>query len=325
VRARAEPSLHRLFGRWAAATLRRETFNAIYSFSGIAEEPFREAVNGHALRVLVRESSHIRTQDRLLREEELRTGIHQERPCPWTIAREEREYGLADRIRVLSSFSYRTFIDEGVYPSKLCLVLSGADVRKFRPSTDVIEKRCQRILGGQPLRVLTVGTFALRKGVWDSAAIVGQLAGEFHFRFVGPVAAEAAALAAGMKSPTVRFLAKQPESSLPVAYAWADVFMLPSIEDGFQAVLAQSAASALPILTTPNGAGTDLIRDGHNGWVLPIRDSASFTRQLRWADSHREELASMVCETYAEFQPRDFAAVAAEMEHVFVNSCAERL
>ena len=45
--------------------------------------------------MLVRESSHIRTQDRLLCEEELRTGIRQERPCAWTIAREEREYALA--------------------------------------------------------------------------------------------------------------------------------------------------------------------------------------------------------------------------------------
>jgi glycosyltransferase involved in cell wall biosynthesis len=167
------------------------------------------------------------------------------------------------------------------------------------------------------LHVLTAGTFSLRKGVWDTAAIVGELADRFHFRFVGPIAQEARAIAARLKSQTVTFLPKQRESSLPDAYAWADLFMLPSIEDGYQAVLAQAAASGLPILTTPNGAGRDLVREGHSGWVLPIRSPVAFVRQLRWADCHRQELGSMVRETYADFQPRDFAAVAAELEQVF--------
>jgi glycosyltransferase involved in cell wall biosynthesis len=324
VRARFEPLLHTLFGRWAAAVLRKERCDVAYCFSGVAEEAFQTTARYGALRVLVRESSHIRTQDRLLREEELRTGIRQERPCTWTMAREEREYASADVIRVLSSFTYTTFVDEGVTRSKLRLVLSGADLSKFRPAPDVIETRVERILAGEPLRVLNVGTFALRKGVWDSAWVIDELVDTIRFRFVGPVAPEAASIAARLKLAGAEFTPKQPEASLPTAYAWGDAFMLPTIEDGFQAVLAQAAAGGLPMLTTPNGAGVDLVHDTQNGWVLPIRCPEAFVRQLRWADGHRHALASMVRASYADFQPRDFAAVAADFERMLCDARAER-
>jgi glycosyltransferase involved in cell wall biosynthesis len=323
-RDRCEPMLHTLFGRWAAAALRGERWDVVYCFSGVAEEVFLAVADTGALRALVRESSHIRTQDRLLREEERRTGIHQERPCAWTIAREEREYALADVIRLLSTFTCRTFVNEGVRASKLRVVVSGADLRRFRPSADVVEARVERILRGDRLRVLNVGTFALRKGVWDSAAIIGELADELEFRFVGPIAPETAPVAAQLQACGITFVPKQPEAALPAAYAWSDLFLLPTIEDGFQAVLGQAAASGVPILTTPNGAGSDLVLDGLNGWVRPVRYPEAFVRQLRWADSHRAELAAMVRASYAEYRPRDFPTVAADLEKMFAERLAER-
>jgi glycosyltransferase involved in cell wall biosynthesis len=288
---RCEPNLHMLFGRWASTVIRRESWDVVYAFSGVAEESLRTPTRGSALRLVVRASAHIRAQDRLLRQEELRTGSEQDRPSPWMIAREEREYALADAIRVLST---------------------GA----FRPSVENLAQRCQRVLSGAPLRVLNVGTFAFRKGVWDTAAVIRSLGTErFEYRFVGPVAAEAAGLAARLQD-SATFAPKQPQANLPDTYAWGDLFMLPTIEDGFPAVLAQAAAAGLPILTTPNGAGFDLVRDGQNGWVLPIRSPHRFVEQLLWADSHRAELVSMIQATQVGLRVRDSADVAADFEQL---------
>jgi glycosyltransferase involved in cell wall biosynthesis len=314
-----EPHLHMLFGRWVAAVLRRESWDVVNVFSGVAEESFLARGAGSSLRMLVRASTHIRTQDTLLREEELRTCAPQDRPSPWMIGREEREYALADAIRVLSSFAYRSFVSEGVAPHKVKLLVSGVQTEAFRPTQLDLEARCRRIQSGAPLRVLNVGTFAFRKGVWDTASVIQTLGTErFEYRFVGPVAAEAAPLVARLRSQAT-FVPKQPQATLPEMYAWGDVFMLPTIEDGFPAVLAQAAAAGLPILTTPNGAGWDLVRDGHNGWVLPSRSPHSFAEQLRWADAHRPELADMVRTSQAEFRVRDSAEVAADFEHLCVE------
>jgi glycosyltransferase involved in cell wall biosynthesis len=318
---RLEPQLHMLFGRWASAVLRRERWDVVYAFSGVAEERLSAPTRGSSPHIVARASAHIRTQDRLLHEEERRTGTPQDRPSQWMIAREEREYALSDAIRVLSSFAYQTFLSEGVPAHKVRLLLSGVQTDAFRPSPMHLELRCQRLLSGAPLRVLNVGTFAFRKGVSDAAAVIQALdPARFEFRFVGSVAAEAASLAARLAARAT-FIGKQPQTQLPGVYAWGDVFMLPTIEDGFPAVLAQAAAAGLPILTTPNGAGWDLVQDGHNGWVLPIRSPRSFVDQLLWADAHRREVAEMVRSSQVLLQVRDSADVARDFEQL----CAELL
>src|SRR5207249_261590 len=123
-------------------------------WSGVAEESLRSLGATGALRLVMRGSSHIRAQARLLMEEEERTGIRQDRPSQWRIAREEREYALADRIIVLSSFARDTFIAEGVPAEKLALVPLGASLRRFRPPLEVVKARQRRLLEGGPLRVL---------------------------------------------------------------------------------------------------------------------------------------------------------------------------
>ena len=141
--------------------------------------------------------------------------------------------------------------------------------------------------------MLNVGTFALRKGVWDTAEVIGRAREPVPISVCGTSRTRSRQYRRSFEGTRRTFSPKQPEASLPAAYAWGDVFMLPTIEDGFQAVLAQAAAAGLPILTTPNGAGTDLVRQGRNGWVLPVRCPEAFLERLRWADDHRDELAAM--------------------------------
>jgi glycosyltransferase involved in cell wall biosynthesis len=113
------------------------------------------------------------------------------------------------------------------------------------------------------------------------------------------------------------FLPKQPQQELARHYAWADVFFAPTLEDGFQVVLGQVGASALPILTTTNGAGPDLVREGQTGWVLPVRSPETFIQRLRWCETHRQELAAMIERIYTFYQPRDWADVASDFERMW--------
>jgi glycosyltransferase involved in cell wall biosynthesis len=120
------------------------------------------------------------------------------------------------------------------------------------------------------------------------------------------------------------FVPKQPQKNLPDFYAWGDIFALPTVEDGFQTVLGQAAASALPILTTPNGAGLDIVQEGETGWVLPIRAPEAFIDRLCWCDAHREELARMVRRIYNDFRPRDWSDVAADLEAICIEGLEAR-
>jgi glycosyltransferase involved in cell wall biosynthesis len=291
-----EAWLHQLFGRWAAATLARERWDVVVCFSGVAEETLRWLDGSGALRMVLRGSAHIRTQARLLEEEERRTGVRLDRPSSWMIAREEREYALTDRIVVLSSFARDSFVAEGVPPERLVIVPPGADLDRFRAVPATVEARCRRMVAGERLRVLNVGAFSLRKGMWDLAAAIEEVdPARFEFRFVGTVTAEARALARRLRHAAT-FDGHRPEAALPDVYGWGDVFALPTVEDGFGLVLLQAAAAGLPIVTTPHGGGRDLVRDGVTGWLCPVRSPESLVKRLRWCDENRPALAWMTRE-----------------------------
>jgi glycosyltransferase involved in cell wall biosynthesis len=313
---RVERVLHEAFGRWACSQLLKEQWDVTYTWSGVSEAALRRIPRQRTLRLLVRGSAHIRTQARLLSDEQLRTGVPQEQPSKWRVRKEEREYRLADAVIVLSSFCHQTFVDQGFPEDRLGRMVSGTRVAAFSPGPGVVAERSARILSGARLRVLMVGTFSYRKGVHDFARIVRALGTErFEFRFVGSISSEAAELAQSL-SDQVEFRERLPQTALPHEYAWADVFLFPTIEDGFPAVLAQAAASALPVLTTPNGAGHDLVRDGETGWILPIRSPERFIERLRWCDHNRETLAAMVRSLEGAYSARDWPVVAGDFEQI---------
>jgi glycosyltransferase involved in cell wall biosynthesis len=259
----------------------------------------------------------------LLAEEERRTGAPQDRPSRWIIAREQREYALADRIVVLSSFARDSFIAEGLPEARLFLLPLGARLDAFRPGPEVVEARRRRILAGRPLRVLYVGALSFQKGLWDLAEVVRRPdVGSFEFRLVGAPALEAAALI-GSLAGRATFTPRVPQAQLPSIYAWGDLFVFPTIQDGYAVVLAQAAAAGLPILATTNCAAPDLVRAGESGWIVPIRSPEALVERLHWCDAHRGELATMAERVVTQFQPRDWSDVAADFEALCAASLAQ--
>ncbi len=316
---RFEELSHVSFGRWAAREIRKEQWDVAIAFSGVAEEMLRLPTSIVRLRIVKRCSSHIRLQDRLLSEESGRAGYPIPRPSAWMIAREEREYAVADRVMTVSTFTHNSFRGEGFPEERLCMLPLAVETKRFRPPEPVVAERARRIRAGDPLRILYVGSLSLRKGIIDLCQLIEQSHGEpFLFRAVGEVPPESKKLLADLERG-LEVIPRQPQFELPSFYAWGDLFVFPTIEDGFPVVLAQAGASGLPILTTPNGAGTDLIREGETGWVLPIRTPEAFLERLQWCDAHRDDLASMAERIYHEFHPRDWADVAQDIERL----CAE--
>ena len=156
---------------------------------------------------------------------------------------------------------------------------------------------------------MTVGTWSLQKGVpylIQTARALGPLA---RCRFVGGIAQDARHLFREART-VMEFRPRVPQHELPGQYAWGDVFLFPTLQDGFAVVLAQAQAAGLPLLATPNCAAPELVIEGRTGWIRPIRDAAGYAEQLRWCAAHREQLAAMVDAVAASHTPRDWRTVA---------------
>jgi glycosyltransferase involved in cell wall biosynthesis len=63
----------------------------------------------------------------------------------------------------------------------------------------------------------------------------------------------------------------------------SDIFVFPSIEDGFAIVVGEALACGLPVITTRNTGASDLIQPGENGEIVPIRDPEAIAEAvLKW-------------------------------------------
>src|SRR6185369_7277355 len=61
----------------------------------------------------------------------------------------------------------------------------------------------------------------------------------------------------------------------------ADIFILPSIFEGTPLSLMEAMASALPVVTTDTCGMRDVIQNGKNGLLVPMRSPESIAESVR--------------------------------------------
>lgn len=184
-------------------------------------------------------------------------------------ARLDQEIALADDLIMLSSFQMRTFVDEGIPPDRLHLLPLGVDVGLFRPVN------CTR---DAAFTIGFVGQVTQRKGISYLVSAFEALRPQgMRLMVVGrPVGSRRPWLREGVKHhPAVA------RSALPELYAHMDVFVLPSLIEGFGLTALEAMACGVPVIVSENTFGSDIVIDGHNGYVVPIRDVDAIVDRVR--------------------------------------------
>jgi glycosyltransferase involved in cell wall biosynthesis len=186
--------------------------------------------------------------------------------------RQARERELADRILCGSTFVAGLLGDEGVNPARIRVLPLGVDTTFFgvqRPSR----------AAGKNLHVLFVGSEGLRKGL---GYLLDALSSLRSSRIRLRIAGNPGFTARGMSR--VQSLCEECRSvsraEIRDWYGWADVLVLPTISDTFGLVILEAMASGLPVIATAASGGPDVIRDGVEGWIVPLRDPSSIAERL---------------------------------------------
>ncbi|MAH84090.1 MAG: hypothetical protein CBB68_07065 [Rhodospirillaceae bacterium TMED8] len=210
--------------------------------------------------IIERGSSHIVHQTHVLECAYAAEGLKYIGTPMEIIQREEIEYAEADFISVPSKFAANTFIDRGIASSKLLVNPYGVDLLKFQPA--------ERIPSSRPPRILFVGRVGIRKGVPDLIRAFSRLSGTAELRLVGPVENEMRDILARLPMEHVSVVGPIPYHSLHSEYEQADVFCLPSWEEGVPLVLLQAMASGLPVIATKECGVEDIFLDGYEGFLV---------------------------------------------------------
>jgi alpha-maltose-1-phosphate synthase len=242
--------------------------------SGSALHTGRVAKGKGAKYVCDRGSSHIRFQDRILREEYVRNGISFSGIDPRVIGREEAEYEAADVITVPSTFALNTFLESGVPRRKLRLVPYGVDLDTFYPCAPRSENKFQ---------VLFVGSVSVRKGVGYLLNAFQQLkCTSKHLVLVGLVSPELeSTIRQVQRHERISVMGHVQHQQLKEIMSASHVMVLPSVEDGFGLVLAQAMACGCPVIASQNTGAPDLFTEGREGFIVPIADSKAIADRLQ--------------------------------------------
>jgi glycosyltransferase involved in cell wall biosynthesis len=261
---------HNLYSRSALKTL-NDPVDIVICGSSFALPLIKKAKKLGAIVILERGSTHIGYQTKILQEESKITGYDLVTAHPLVEQRELMEYELADYISIPSSFVESTFISKGIAEDKLIKTPYGVDLSKFRPG-----KRQDDIF-----RVIHVGTLNLRKGVHYLLEAFSSLNLEnAELLLVGVVTHEIQSYLEKYKSNNIKAIGSVPQDKLLSYYQNSSVFCLSSIEEGMAMVTLQAMACGVPVICTENTGAGDLVTDGIEGFIIPIRNIDALKQKM---------------------------------------------
>ena len=263
------------------------TIKAVYAYDGGARATFRAAKE----RGLQRIYEHPIVYWRLVREYQREEAeLHPE----WAptlgaltdseekLARKDEELSLADVIVTPSTFARASLDHAPAVPAPIHVVPYGVSARRAPP-----EPR----RGNAKLRVLFVGALSQAKGLGYLLDAVAHLGPEIDFTLIGrrisPV------IPTPFLLDKYRWIPSLSHDELLQEMSTHDVLVLPSLHEGFGLVMTEAMGQGLVVITTPQTAGPDLINDGIDGFLVPIRSSEAIEEKLALLWRDRDRLRSM--------------------------------
>ncbi len=243
----------------------------------------REAKARGAKTIIERGSTHISEQYRLLDEERRRFGFGsglEQRASQWDRMLEEKqlkEYHEADYLMVPSEFVRQSFLTRGLSSAKLLKVRYGVDLSRFT----AIERNAWQDIP----TILFVGAIGFQKGVPHLLEAVRALrasGNKLRLKLIGRFESD---FEAWLKSSPLRSEIDQhipfvANHELPKHFHDAQIFCLPSIQEGLALVIAEAMASGLPVVATENTGGREFIEDGVNGRIVEAGNAAALAVAL---------------------------------------------
>jgi hypothetical protein len=251
--------------------------NALYVHPCVSTDAIREAKRRGMLVVLEAISHPFNMQ--VQQAECTRLGLPQ--PEGWQFIDSNIEFfseeaHLVDIVLAASEYVKAGLISLGLAEERIAVVPYGLDTGFYsEPPAPV------------PRRILYVGTVDPHKGIAYLAEAARMLRAEgldYEIRAVGPVGVPQ--LINQPEFAGLKYLGQVPRDEVKQEFTRADVFVFPTLTDGFGIVLLEALFAGLPIVCTP--CCGDVVEDGVNGRVVPSHDSAALAAALREIVENRE-------------------------------------
>ena len=185
--------------------------------------------------------------------------------------KKDKELALADVIFVASSFTKKTLEE---YPGKLPEI-------KVIPYgfPEVHNKKEYQPLANRKLKVLFIGGLSQRKGLSYLFEALEGLQSKIELTVVGHKSVpNCKALNLALEQHI--WIPSLSHDQVLACMREHDVFVFPSLFEGFGMVITEAMSQGVPVITTDRTAGPDVIEDGVDGWIVPAGSAIAIKEVL---------------------------------------------
>lgn len=279
--------MYRHFDHKVARRLRKAGADVVYAYEGGAFHTFREARSLGVKTFYELTTGHWAWKRRFLQEEAQRNPesapfLSQLRDSDRHLAEKSEELRLADIVFVPSEHVRRT----------LAGIIADEKIRVIGYGAPPVEARKRELRHpNRPLKVLFAGALSRQKGIGYLLDAVDLIGTRLELTLIGR------RLGADTRVDTAcsnhQWFQTLPHRKVLEVMTESDVMVLPSFSEGFGLVVTEALACGLPVIVTPNVGASDLIKDGKEGFVVPVASAEAIADRLNTLDQDRELLAQM--------------------------------
>jgi alpha-maltose-1-phosphate synthase len=268
-------AVYRALDRYVARALQRGTIRPrlVYAYEDGALETFRESNRQGISTVYELPLTYWRVTHQILGEErELRPAwastLDALRDSPAKLHRKDLELALGDAVVVPSRFVAESLVLAPERPKRIEIFHYGVASPVDAPVTERGEH--------EPMRVLYAGQLTQRKGLAYLFEALSRFEYPYELSLAGPLPTTPCdALEVALGKPNHRWLGMLPHARLLKEMMRNHVFIFPSLAEGFGLVVTEALSAGLPVITTTNTCGPEIMTDGVEGFIIRTREPST--------------------------------------------------
>jgi glycosyltransferase involved in cell wall biosynthesis len=261
---------------------------------------------------------------------EIMTEEHRRWNCPYPpvsrfwYERSREMLAEVDYVHSPSSYVTTSFVARGFKAEQILRNVYPVDLSIFRPATEPRPKE-------RPLTILNTGGLSLRKGtpyLLEAFRIVRRQHPSARLLLTRAIREDVKPVLGRYTELPIEWALGLPHTKLAERLRSADVFVLPSLEEGLVRTALEAMACGLPVVLTPHCGANDFVEPGINGEVVPIRDPVATAEGILkcWARvraGERPRTEALAEKLSFEMFAREFLGQLAQLGLVGEDSNAE--
>ena len=270
-------AMYPLFDAWAAGKI--VPGDDVFSSYGYANKCFKKAKATGGRTFLDGGNSHPDNFWSIMTEEHARWG-YKKTPLPKRhYERSLRMMEDVDYVFAPSNFVAQSFLERGFSDRQILKIFYPVHFGVFKPGDSERPK-------DRPLTIVNTGALSFRKGtpyLLEAFRMIHKEVPNARFLLTKSISEQAKPFFDQYTDLPIEWSAYLSAPALAERLRNADLFILPSLEEGLVRTAIQAMACGLPCILTPNTGASDYVEEGVNGSVVPIRDARAIAdAALAW-------------------------------------------